>query len=62
MQHRVKFVSDHELSDGQQWVLVERADEVILFIRESAVTEATLTEAWDNFCQSAAERPQLLVA
>ena len=57
--HEVKFVSDNELSDSQPWALVVHKGAVILLIRESAVTPATLNEAWAAFCGLVQERPAL---
>lgn len=47
----VKFVQDHELPE-KEWALVRWSGRTRLFVRESAVCERVLEEAWAAYRQS----------
>lgn len=49
MQYRVTFVSDDELPEDVPWAIVLRTSDCLgpfLFVKQSCVTPAVLSEAW----------------
>lgn len=59
---RVKFVDDGALPKGVDWVFTKDEVVVYCFIRQSAVSEETLTECWQAWqkisCKSLGVVPQ----
>lgn len=47
----VKFVEDHELPEGREWMLTHRRDtgRTRLWVTRSAVCERVLEEAWAGY-------------
>lgn len=41
MRYQVRFVSDHSLPEGVEWVFARQAGATYLFIRESAIDPVT---------------------
>lgn len=42
----VKFVHDHEIPDGLDWMAIEVDSEVVCVLRRSRLCEQVIEEAW----------------
>lgn len=49
MRYEVKFIDDHELPVGHDWMLVQDGTSICLFMKASAVRPESLTEAWESY-------------
>lgn len=54
-EYGVVFCGEQDLPDGQDWTFVRCDTRVCFFVREDAVTERTLEDAWLAFREMASE-------
>lgn len=52
--HMVRFISDEEMPQGVDWMLLEVDDEVHCIVRRSRVEPCVLEEAWAGYRHLAA--------
>ena len=57
MRYQVTFIGESDLPSGHDWVLVQQGDDYCAFIKQQAVTPATLSECWKAFVEMAQGGP-----
>ena len=50
-EYGVKFVEDHELPPGQDWIFVEVDGGLYFVVKESRITPEVLNQAWAAYRQ-----------
>lgn len=55
LRYGVRFASDDEMPEGHDALVIQSADEAIVFYRESVVNRAAVTTAWGALHALAAE-------
>ena len=53
MHYQVTFIGESDLPSGHDWVLVRRRNDYCVFIKQQAVTPATLSECWAAYVEMA---------
>ena len=61
--HKIQLIGQLELPANQDWALVEHDGQIILFIKEHALTPHCLEEAWAAYRQLTKPRhPRVILA
>jgi hypothetical protein len=47
--HEIRFVTDDEMPDGLDWMLLEVGDDVHCILRRSRICESVLEDAWAGY-------------